>query len=101
MDLKIKKHGAERATIWSRPYEDTVYIDPRPNWTDPFRMKAFHGKSDPKYIDLDRFMYLALGWESMLKLVWDSEGILPCMMLDTSCHKRKDFYDLFLDIHHD
>lgn len=101
MDVQIEQYGIERATIWADHVKEVIYIDPRPTWTDPMNSKPFHGKGEPRDIDLDRFMYLALGWENMLKVIWDSEGIMPCLMLDMSCHKRKDFYDMFLDIHHD
>ncbi len=102
MDVQIKEYPTgQRATIWADHYQGIVYIDPRPGWKDPFYMKPFHGENSPKYIDLDRFMHLAVGWEGMLKSVWDTEGFMACVMLDMSCHKRKDFYDIFLDIHHD
>ena len=86
--------------IYSSPKNSTIFINPTRNWKEIMRVRG-RCKKDWKPINIETFMMQSLGWENLLKTIHDLEGWVTSWSLDISCHDKEDFYDMFLDIHHE
>lgn len=86
--------------IFSHPEVAVVYINPAAPWSDVMKIAPVHDRSKNVTMSIEEFMTKALGWEALISAIFRGQGWRVSISLDDACGISRDFFDMFLDIHH-